>query len=397
MQRKSPPRIRPNPRRQFLWALVALLGVAIVYAAALLFGDMGKPAPRAGVAGVSSGGGKGKPWYLDQPPPPSMVTTPDASIFPDSVNGDQEEPIRPYEEALPEEIYEPPPRPLLTPPPPPAAPTLPPKQVAAPPPPAAAEEVAALPPPAPALAEPGPKPAWQQFAMAAPDTGGRPMIALVIDDMGIDRKRSAQAVAFENPLTLSYLAYARDLQRQTAAARAAGHELLLHVPMGPRNRKLDAGPNVLRVDLEPDELRRRLRWGLDRFACFVGVNNHMGSSFTADAVGMTLVMRELKRRGLLFLDSRTAGSTVGLALARRIGVPSAERNIFLDNENTVEAVAARLADLEKLARRKGYAIAIAHPRDATLKALSTWLREVEGRGFVLVPLTTVVRALRAGG
>ena len=422
MQRKSPPRIRPNPRRQFLWALVALLGVAVGYGVSLLLREADTPAPETDVAAVSSDGGKGKPWYLDQSAPPSLVTAPDQSIFPDSVNGDEEEPVRAYEEALPEEIYEPPtPRPVLTPPapasprlpPPPPKPTPPPKTVTGPalqaPPP---EEVAALPPatvaptppapmaPAPPIqptGEPAANPAWLQFAMAVPDTGGHPMIALVIDDMGIDRKRSAQAAAFDKPLTLSYLAYARDLKRQTAAARAAGHELLLHVPMEPRNRNLDAGPNVLLIDLEPDELRRRLRWGLDRFTSFVGVNNHMGSRFTADAVGMTLVMEELKRRGLLFLDSRTTGSTVGLAVARRIGVPSAERNIFLDNENSVEAVNARLEDLEKLARRKGYAIAIAHPREATLKALAPWLREVEARGFTLVPLTTVVGALRTPG
>ena len=432
MRRKSPQRIRPNPQRQFLWALVALLCVGVGYGASLLFRDKDTSAPGTDVAAVSSDGGKGKPWYMDQSAPPSMVTAPDQSIFPDSVNGDQEEPVRPYEEALPEEIYEPPTaHPVLTPPtpaapvliPPPPSKPVPPRKSAAEPvlqavPP---EEVAALPPAPPAPTRPpppvatpppstavpmvtpppmdetAPNPAWRQFAMAAPRIDGRPMIALVIDDMGIDRKRSARAAAFDKPLTLSYLAYARDLQRQTATARAAGHELLLHVPMEPRNGKLDAGPNVLRVDLEPDELRRRLRWGLDQFPYFVGINNHMGSRFTADPVGMTLVMEELKRRGLLFLDSRTTGSTVGLAVARRIGVPSAERNLFLDNENTVEAVNARLKDLEKLARRKGYAIAIAHPREATLKALAPWLREVEARGFTLVPLTTVVGALRTPG
>jgi uncharacterized protein len=403
MRRKSLPRVGPNPRRQFLWALVALLSVAVGYGANFLFRDTGKPPPATDVAEVS----KGKPWYLDQSAPPSLVTAPDASIFPDSVNGDEGDPVRPYEEALPEEIYEPPPsRPVLTPPPRPAAAIPPPPPKPAPPTKPASratapEEVAALPPspvvPTPPVEEPGAEPAWRQFAMAAPNIGGRPMIALVIDDMGVDRKRSAQAVAFEKPLTLSYLSYARGLERQAAAARAAGHELLLHVPMEPKNRNLDAGPEVLLVDLKPDEMRRRLRWGLDRFASFVGVNNHMGSRFTADAVAMTLVMEELKRRGLLFLDSRTTGSTVGLAVARRIGVPTAERNIFLDNENTVEAVNARLRDLEKFARRNGHAIAIAHPRDATLKALTPWLREVEGRGFVLVPLTTVIRALRTAG
>jgi uncharacterized protein len=191
-------------------------------------------------------------------------------------------------------------------------------------------------------------------------------------------------------LTLSYLTYALQLDRQTQAARAAGHELMLHVSMEPGNAKLDPGPNVLLSTLPAAELRLRLEWGLSRFQGFVGINNHMGSKFTANTRGMTLVMEMLKARGLLFLDSRTTGATVGPGLARRLGVPLAERNIFLDNENDVTAVNARLADLERLARRKGFAVAIGHPRDATIKALGTWLDQARAKGLVLVPVTAII-------
>ncbi|MBE0531610.1 MAG: divergent polysaccharide deacetylase family protein [Rhodospirillales bacterium] len=244
-----------------------------------------------------------------------------------------------------------------------------------------------VPPTAPAGA-----PAWQRFALAAPDTGGRPMIAIVIDDMGLDRKRSARAVGLPGPLTLSYLTYADDLDEQMAAARSHGHELLLHVSMEPASRTVDPGPNVLLTDLPPEEIRRRLAWGLERASGYVGINNHMGSKFTGDAAAMAIVMAELRRRGLLFLDSRTTPDSSGGREARRAGVPLLERNVFLDNDNEVAAVNARLAEAERIARHHGTAIAIGHPRDATLEALAAWVSGLTQRGFVLVPLTAILRA-----
>ncbi|HEB80045.1 MAG TPA: divergent polysaccharide deacetylase family protein [Rhodospirillales bacterium] len=233
-------------------------------------------------------------------------------------------------------------------------------------------------------------PAWRRFAVAAPQIGDRPRIALVIDDMGVDQKRSAMIIGLKAPLTLSFLTYADNLKAQTKAARDAGHELLLHVAMEPGSNDVDPGPNVLLTEHDEKELLRRLRWGLSRFDSYVGVNNHMGSKFTTNEPAMTVVLQELKRRGVLFLDSRTTGGSVGGKLAKRLGVPYAVRNIFLDNVNDEAAVYARLAEVERLARANGYAIAIGHPRDATIKILPRWIKEIEALGFVLTPLSSVI-------
>ena len=246
------------------------------------------------------------------------------------------------------------------------------------------------------------QPAWIRNAALAPPVTGRPIIAIIIDDMGIDRAASAKAVALPGPLTLAYLPYARGLGAQTKTARDAGHELLVHIPMEPFDRTEDPGPNALRVDLERNSLLDRLRWGLSRVDGHVGINNHMGSRFTSDARAMATVMAELKSRGLLFLDSRTSGKTVGTDLARSMGVPHAERSVFLDNSSRSDAIRARFNELEHIARTKGVAVAIGHPRPATLRALAKWLQVANERGFDLVPLTAVIRhrtriACAAGG
>jgi len=232
-------------------------------------------------------------------------------------------------------------------------------------------------------------PAWRRYAVAAPATT-RPMIALIIDDMGVAREWSRQAVALPAPLTLSYLPYADDLGRQTEAARRAGHELFLHLPMEPDNPDLDTGPNALLTELDTDELRRRLTWSLDRFTRYVGVNNHMGSRFTRDPAMMGLVLDALKRRGLAFVDSLTTPASVGVRLARLVGVPVVGRDVFIDNQPDVEKIMVQLEGLEALALTRGYAVGVGHPRPATLTVLADWLPTLRARGFALVPVSAIL-------
>lgn len=240
-------------------------------------------------------------------------------------------------------------------------------------------------------------PPWQRYAVAVTPSADRPMISIVIDDLGMNRKGTARAIAFKGPLTMAFLPYAGDLKRQIAAARSAGHELLVHVSMQPISQNENPGPNVLTASLGNDELLRRLRWALDRFDGYVGINNHMGSRFTSFEAGMEVVMKEIKARGLLFLDSRTSIGSRGVALARRFGVPHARRHIFLDDTLDAETVRRRLAEVEAAAAQAGYVVAIGHPHKITLDALAKWLPEVTKRGFQLVPISAIVRKIKGKG
>lgn len=253
----------------------------------------------------------------------------------------------------------------------------------------------AAPAPAYALPPPGPLPpgeaAWRHYAVHAGPDDGRPMIAIVIDDMGLDRHHSDEAATLPAPLTLSFMTYAEDLAAQVAAARARGHEIMLHVPMEPQAPRVDPGPNALKVNLDEDEIRRRMAWDLARIDGIVGINNHMGSRFTESPEGMAPVLDMLRERGLFFLDSRTTPHSVGIDIATEYGVPHAARDIFLDVDLTDPAVATELAKTEAVARRNGAAIAIGHPHDPTITELRHWLPTVEARGFRLVPVSAIVQ------
>lgn len=256
-------------------------------------------------------------------------------------------------------------------------------------PPAAAEpQVAALPPPA---VTPG-APAWRRNALPFTPVAGRPMIAIVIDDMGVDARRSAQVIAMNVPLTTSFLSYAHNLRQQATEARAHGHELLLHMPMEPLGEGYDPGPDVLLTSMSADVVEARLTQSLASFNGYVGINNHMGSKFTSSEASMHPVMRVLHKDGLLFLDSLTSAKSVGAKIAQAEGVPNLTRQVFIDDNPSPAMIREQLLRVEEHARKTGSAIAIGHPRDTTIEALRAWLPTLPDKGFQLVPLTALAKA-----
>jgi hypothetical protein len=227
---------------------------------------------------------------------------------------------------------------------------------------------------------------------------GRRLVAIVLDDMGVDYKHSMEALDLPAPIAMSYLPYAKNLSEQTAAARRKGHILMLHVPMESMAGKVDTGPDGLFTHLPPAEMQRRMQRHLSSFSGYVGVNNHMGSKFTASRDSMNVVMPLVRAKGVFFLDSRTTIATVVEEVAGAYGVPVIRRDVFLDDTDTQAAIAAQLQRLEQVAARQGHAIAIGHPRPATLAVLRPWLATLADKGITLVPVTALLpgRAQVAG-
>lgn len=253
-------------------------------------------------------------------------------------------------------------------------------------------QLAAAPTPPPSLtaaAAVGPQ-AWRARAVAPPAGAKPPYVAIVIDDAGLDHRNTERVLRLPGPITVSFMSYAKGLAEQSAAARAAGHEVMLHLPMEPLDAKRNhPGPNALWLGLDEAELKRRLQWNLGRFDGYVGINNHMGSRFTADVARMALVMEEIGRRQVYWLDSLTGPRSVGAAVARKGGIDTVERDLFLDDERS-PGIQHELAAMERIATARGDVIAIGHPHTSTLKALEVWIAGAKEKGFSLVPVSTVL-------
>ena len=235
-------------------------------------------------------------------------------------------------------------------------------------------------------------PDWLLARVVAPDEKfvGTPRIAIVIDDLGADLARTDRAIRLPKAVALSFLPYADATPWLAAEAGRAGHEVLLHMPMQAEGEH-DPGPFALTTGLAPDEIRRRLCAALARVPGAVGINNHMGSRVTADRATLIPVAEELAARHLFFFDSRTTPQTQVVPVARAFGVASTGRDVFLDDEQTADAVGAQLMELEARARAQGVAIAIGHPHEVTLAALSVWTAHAGAHGFLLIPLSEAIR------
>ncbi|MDF1719530.1 MAG: divergent polysaccharide deacetylase family protein [Minwuia sp.] len=214
----------------------------------------------------------------------------------------------------------------------------------------------------------------------------RARIAIVLDDMGPNRPALERASRLPPAVSFAFLPYARDVRALTAAARAAGRTVLLHMPMEPMGTA-DPGPGALLLSLDPAERDRRLVAALAAFDHLDGVNNHMGSRITADRAAMDAVMARLKGRGLFFLDSRTTGATKAADAAARAGLVTLSRDVFIDPDGTGAEAPDQLQRSLAIAARTGQAIAIGHPHRLTLDALEAFVATLDRTRFRLVSLS----------
>ena len=219
---------------------------------------------------------------------------------------------------------------------------------------------------------------------------GQPRLAILLDDLGGDRRVAEAIFALRFPVTVSVLPFHQYSQEIAKEAKRRGCEVMLHLPMQSLANE-SPEPRELRPGLTPEQLRTEVEAMLDAIPEADGVNNHQGSQATADSALMTNLMQVLKDEGVFYVDSRTTAATVAFDAAKREGVPTAFRNVpFLDDIQAKEAVKRQLALAVAGARQKGEAIAIGHPHSATLDALAEFLPESKKQGVQLVLVSDLV-------
>ncbi|MCW5723718.1 MAG: divergent polysaccharide deacetylase family protein [Maricaulaceae bacterium] len=221
-----------------------------------------------------------------------------------------------------------------------------------------------------------------------------PMLAIVIDDLGVDAARSERTLALPVPLTAAFLPYGAATSALAQDAAARGHEVILHMPMQPQG-EADPGPGALLAGQGPQEMQARLAAALERVPGAVGLNNHMGSLVTRDAGAMRAALAPAAMQGLYFLDSVTTPGSRAAAAAEGLGMAALRRDVFIDHADDPAAIRAALDAAERLARERGFAVAIGHPREATLSVLEDWLPGAQARGLRFVAVSEVIAARRA--
>jgi len=216
-------------------------------------------------------------------------------------------------------------------------------------------------------------------------------IALIIDDIGYDKKMASALHALEPNISFSVLPWSPFGKTISRMLAEKGAEIMLHLPMEPMEYPtVNPGPGALLTSMPPDVLIAQLEKNLKEVHGVSGVNNHMGSMFTTQANQMNQIFTILKKQDLFFIDSRTAKNSQCRASARLLQVRFAERDVFLDNVQEVAYISGQFEQLKKIARKYGAAIGIGHPYPATLETLKMELPKLKGE-IEIIPASRMVR------
>jgi hypothetical protein len=240
--------------------------------------------------------------------------------------------------------------------------------------------------PEPAVAAPNGGPHAPPPEPAAVPPGGEALVALVIDDLGRSLGDLEALAALGVPVSHAVLPFESRTGEVAAALAGRGAEVLVHLPMEAAGGA-DPGPGTLHHGMSAAELAAATRRALSAVPGAVGANNHMGSVLSADERAMRAVLGVLAEDGLFFLDSRTSPDTVAYRAAAELGIPAAERQVFLDPDPSPEAVRAQFHRLLALAHGRGAAIAIGHPLPSTLAVLAEEVPRARALGYRFVPVS----------
>lgn len=225
----------------------------------------------------------------------------------------------------------------------------------------------------------------------APKVAKRAKVAIVMDDFGYNMNDFDTLFSINEPVTLSVLPSLKYSKAVSEYARGRGYEVILHLPLESHRKDIKEETDTIRSGMAEADIASRLAKEIESVPGIRGVSNHMGSKSTEDKELMAAVFKYLKKRHLYFFDSMTSEKSVCREAAEAAGLRYARRDIFLDNTDNVEYVGKQLAALEKMALKRGRAIAVCHDRKNTIAALAKMMPRMAKDGIEFVTLSDMVR------
>ncbi len=238
---------------------------------------------------------------------------------------------------------------------------------------------------------------WQKNAQPTSLKEGMSYIAIVIDDVGVVPDRSARSVReLPKAVTLAFLPYGEATGELSAEASKLGHEIMIHLPMEPHLSSdgyvVNPGEGALYTSYPLEDISGLVEDNLKSLLPLaVGVNNHMGSKFTEWADGLAEVFKVIENKELIFLDSITTAHSAAPKTVVDFDIPFLKRDVFLDHEIESSKILKALEKTERIAKSKGYAIAIGHPHDETTDVIKLWVNSLKNKNIQLVPITALIK------
>jgi polysaccharide deacetylase 2 family uncharacterized protein YibQ len=234
------------------------------------------------------------------------------------------------------------------------------------------------------------KPQVAKPARVAPVPVVKGKIAIVIDDWGYNQNNLGTASLLKYPWTASVLPGLSYSRKVCEELHRHGVQIILHLPMEPKE-KSRLEENTILTSFDEAAIYKIIADDLESLAYVKGVSNHMGSKVTEDPKIMGIIMRQLKKKGLYFLDSFVTSQSVGADVAGKLGLGFARRDIFLDNTEDAQYIRSQLLKLKAKARMYGQAIGVGHDRKVTMQVLREVMPQFEKEGYKFVVLSELIR------
>ena len=207
-------------------------------------------------------------------------------------------------------------------------------------------------------------------------------IAIIIDDFGYRNDFVTDGfLALDANLTYAVIPGHEHSYFFSEKAKTAGFEVIVHMPMENTGKTYGEEEFVLKTDMDAETIERRVRNAFNQIPAAIGMNNHQGSKASADQQVMSTIARTLKDKNKFFIDSRTTVETIGETTMKIFDVPTASRNVFLDNDDDEEKITQQLMKLVKKSQENGFAIGIGHVKPKTLNVLKKHIPELQKEGF----------------
>jgi polysaccharide deacetylase 2 family uncharacterized protein YibQ len=207
-------------------------------------------------------------------------------------------------------------------------------------------------------------------------------VAIIIDDIGYNRSQGLAAINIPGKLTYAIIPHSPHAKSLAIAANKMQKELILHAPIT-NIHNYPMGQSGLSEEMSEENFHNTLSNAIASVPYVIGVNNHMGSLLTQQQRPMEWTMKTLKAHGLYFIDSRTTPASIAWKTAQQFNIASLKRDVFLDHERDSGFIAEQFERFISIAKRKGYAIAIAHPYPETIKYLRDNINRLKAHGIRL--------------
>ena len=218
-----------------------------------------------------------------------------------------------------------------------------------------------------------------------------PKVAIVIDDFGYNMSDLDTLFGTRLPVTLSILPNLPYSRRVADMARSKGYEVILHLPLEANDKLAPAEPDTIKTDMDEKKITLMLDQEIGTVPGLKGVSNHQGSKATENKTTMCSIIGDLKKRNLYYFDSLVTDKSICKEAAKNIGVPYAKRDMFLDNDQSQDAIEKQVLSLRRFAFRKGSAIAVCHDRKNTIAVLGRMMPELSAEGVEFVSLSDMVK------